>query len=99
MIGRTPLIGMLLVLVSIVYGCKGTAIPEGNSPEARVYTRRCGTCHPLPEPSRFTFKRWKDLLGLMEMQMARKGLPPLKGEERAMILDYLRRYAAPDEGT
>ncbi len=84
----------LILLVLLLYGCGGEpVIPERDSPEAGVYLQRCSGCHPPPEPSKYTFERWRDLLGLMEMQMARKGLPPLSKEERAMILDYLRRHS------
>lgn len=90
---------VLLLLLLLLYGCSGgPTIPESDSPEGRIYMRRCGTCHSPPEPQKYPFERWKDFLGLMEMEMARKGLPPLEGKEKAVILEYLERYSGRGEG-
>lgn len=100
MVRDTLSIVMLLILVVIVHGCKGkdTAIPEGNSPEGKVYKERCGICHPIPQPSKYPFERWRDFLGLMDMEMMRKGVPPLSQEEKRMILKYLKRHSSREEG-
>ncbi len=93
MVRDISIIIALILLAAAVYGCREVALPEGDSPRARVYTSRCGICHSPPEPGKYPFGKWKDLLGLMEMQMEKKGLPPLGEEERTVILEYLKRYS------
>lgn len=93
---RTILVAARLIiayLMFISYGCsKGEAIlPERDSPEAQIFLSRCGGCHPAPLPYKYPFERWKDIIGLMEMQIERKGIEPLKPEEKEMILTYLKR--------
>ena len=68
-------------------------LPEADGPAAALYRARCGSCHALPHPARHRADEWPPLLALMERRMAERGYPPLSGEERRILLGYLRRHA------
>lgn len=86
---RLVVVSLLLIFSACSRG--EPTLPEKESPEAQVFLSRCGGCHPVPHPEMHTFQRWNDLIGLMEMQIERKRIEPLKPEEKEMILTYLKR--------
>ena len=70
-------------------------LPEPDSPGAKVYARRCsGGCHRLFAPSSLTYEMWKLQVERMQGEFVRRGLRPLSPEERALVLDYLRRHSS-----
>lgn len=77
---------------ALLAGCSST-LPEEGSTTAELYRERCGACHRLYSPSITTFETWKMLVGRMDVYLARAG-KPLTGEERRVVLDYLKRHAA-----
>ena len=68
-------------------------LPEPESPGARLYQQRCDTCHRIFAPSSLKYEMWKFQVDRMQGEMARRGLPPLTAEERATVLDYLKRHS------
>ena len=67
-------------------------LPEENSPAARLYVERCGTCHAAYNPRSLTAAMWDTQMKLMEDKCIRqKGGLPLTAEQRKTILDYLIR--------
>ena len=78
--------------VLAVSGCSPT-LPEPDSPGARLYKERCDSCHRLFAPSTLKFEMWKVQVDRMQGEMARRGVPPLTTEERATVLDYLKRHS------
>ncbi|MFQ5646202.1 MAG: hypothetical protein ACE5GM_04670 [bacterium] len=59
-----------------------------NSPEAKLFNSRCGLCHPPPDPRKYKYSQWLELLPRMEEKM-KKGL---KRSERNYILSYIRKH-------
>jgi hypothetical protein len=80
-----------LVFVSVL-GCDAS-LPESESPAARLYQQRCSTCHRLYAPSILTSEMWRFMLGRMELEMQRRGVPPPTPDERATLLEYLQKHA------
>jgi len=95
-----PLIA--IVIFTGLYGCaavtdgfKGapTPIPDGGSAEAELYRARCGSCHSLAHPRRFTARQWESWLVQMERIMLERGAPAMTEEERQTIQSYLKDNA------
>ena len=81
-----------LILLGFGVGCN-PALPEPDSPAAQLYVRRCGGCHRLYDPHVLKFPMWEVTIQRMQGEMARRGVAPLSGDERALLLEYLRRYS------
>lgn len=62
------------------------ALPEGHGREDTFY--RCTACHSTAviRRSRLSRDRWDEL---MDWMTERHGMPPLEGDERRVIVDYL----------
>jgi hypothetical protein len=82
---------LLLALVGVV-GCDAS-LPEPESPAAQLYQKRCSGCHRLYAPSILTSDMWQFMLNRMDNEMQRRGLSPPTPEERATLLEYLRKHA------
>lgn len=69
-------------------------LPEGDGREDTFY--RCTACHSTAviHRSRLSRERWDEL---MDWMTERHGMPPLEGDERRLIVDYLAR-AFPPQG-
>jgi hypothetical protein len=68
-------------------------LPEAESPGAKLYAERCGTCHRVHAPTSLTFEMWKVQVERKQGTMVRQGLPPLTPAEREVLLDYLKRHS------
>ena len=68
-------------------------LPEPESPGARLYAARCDGCHRIYAPTLMKYEMWKIQVERMQGDLVRKGLPPLTREERALVLDYLKRHS------
>jgi hypothetical protein len=80
-----------LAVVSLV-ACNAK-LPEPDSPGAKLYAERCGTCHRLYAPSSLTYEMWKIQVERKQGVMVRQGLPPLTPAERDVLLAYLKRHS------
>jgi hypothetical protein len=70
-------------------------LPEPDSPGAKVYASRCSSgCHRLFAPGSLTYEMWKLQVERMQGEFVRRGLPPLSAQERALVLDYLKRHSS-----
>lgn len=85
----------ILFMMVIIAGCAGrpTPIPDADTPEARLYAEKCSTCHSLAHPMRQSSDEWVHLVELMEVHMDRIGMPPLTGDEREVIMEYLKGHS------
>jgi len=81
----------LLVFVGNL-GCNAS-LPEPESPAAQLYRQRCAQCHRLYGPSLLTAEMWTFMVNRMEQEMLRRGVPPLKVEEKQTILEYLQKHS------
>ncbi len=85
---------MALFLVLVLVGTSGcnASLPEPESPAAQLYQQRCSQCHRLYGPTLLTPEMWIVMVTRMEQEMARRGVAPLKVEEKQTILEYLRKH-------
>jgi mono/diheme cytochrome c family protein len=86
---------VFLVLVLSTGGCQ-TSLPEPESQSAQLYQQRCAGCHRLYAPGVLRAEMWDVMLTRMEVEFARRGMPPLQPEEKKTILDYLQKHSYPD---
>ncbi len=86
---------VILLLLIASAGCAGrpTPIPEPTSPEAQLFAGKCGICHSVPHPKRYTYAQWEHMIKVMEKQMEHKKMVPLTEEEKNTILGYLRKHS------
>ncbi len=63
-------------------------------PAARLYAERCNECHRVFAPGSLTSAMWEFQVDRMQGEMVRRGFPPLRPDERKLVLDYLRRHSA-----
>ncbi|TPG59659.1 hypothetical protein EAH89_05320 [Roseomonas nepalensis] len=70
------------------------ALPDGHGREDTFY--RCTACHgtAVIRRSRLSRDRWDEL---MDWMTERHGMPPLEGDERRLIVDYLAGAFPPQE--
>jgi len=79
-------------------GIDAAELPDPKSPGARLLAHYCIQCHDLPAPALHASNEWPQVLARMEQRMekmSRMGfiLSPT-GQERSVILNYLKRHAA-----
>jgi len=83
---------LLLFALFGTMGCNAS-LPEPESPAAQLYQKRCSVCHRLYAPSLLTAEMWRVMLGRMEIEMRRRGVPLPTPAEQITILDYLQKHA------
>lgn len=69
-------------------------LPEEGTAAAETYRERCGVCHRVYAPGSLKYPMWEIVVGRMEQYLVRTGRGQFAAEDRATILDYLRRNAA-----
>jgi hypothetical protein len=89
-IRRTVLIALIAIFAS---GCKPKALPDADSPAAKVYVSRCGNCHAPYNPHEMTASMWETQVMMMEVKIQQAGQPPLTPDQRDSILQYLKNNA------
>jgi mono/diheme cytochrome c family protein len=83
-----------LALVSILTSaCKPVSLPDATSPGAQLYVSKCGNCHVPYNPHEMTASMWDTQVTMMEVKIQAAGMPPLTSDERASIVEYLKRNA------
>ncbi|MFI5366670.1 MAG: hypothetical protein ACHQ4J_13720 [Candidatus Binatia bacterium] len=85
--------GLVAALAGVGLSACTPKLPEPDSPGAQLYSERCDGCHRIFAPSTLKYEMWKVQVGRMQGELARRGLPPLTSEERATVLDYLKRHS------
>ena len=87
-------LGALFLLLGVAgnLGCNAS-LPEPESAAAQLYRQRCAQCHRLYGPSLLTAEMWTFIVNRMEQEMLRRGVPPLKVEEKQTILEYLQKHS------
>jgi hypothetical protein len=91
--GQHAIVLVLSLALTSVSGCNAS-LPEPESPAAQLYQKRCSVCHRVYAPSLLTAEMWRFMLGRMEIEMQRRGVPLPTPDERAMILKYLQKHAS-----
>ncbi len=90
---RSAGFAVIAALAIIGTGCGRDTLPQSDTYEARLYVERCGQCHPAYNPHQLTAAMWETQVDAMQPKIEQAGLAPLTADERAAILDYLRRNA------
>ncbi len=92
-----PLVSIPYAVLAVslaVAGCgKPTPLPEQGTNVQQLYVQRCGMCHRPYNPASMTAAMWEVQVEAMRAKIARAGQPPLSGDQRLVILDYLKRNA------
>ena len=91
--GSVSLRALLFVLALVGNSSCNASLPEPESPAAQLYRQRCAQCHRLYGPSLLTPEMWTFMINRMEQEMSRRGVPPLKAEEKQTILEYLQKHS------
>jgi len=86
-------IALAMLAAVLVAGCKPAGLPDASSPAAQLYVSRCGNCHAPYDPHELTASMWDTQVTMMETKMQTAGMPPLAPDDRAAIVDYLKRNA------
>jgi hypothetical protein len=73
-------------------GCE-PALPDPDSPGARLYRNRCGGCHRLYAPGSMTSAMWGVQVERMQAEFVRRGVPVLTPTETEALLGYLGRHS------
>jgi hypothetical protein len=81
-----------LAALVLVVGC-GAALPDPDTPGARVVQARCGGCHRVYAPSTMTADMWKVQVARMQALFAQRGIPALTVEEERLLMEYLTAHA------
>ncbi|HVM97692.1 MAG TPA: hypothetical protein VMT89_14955 [Candidatus Acidoferrales bacterium] len=90
-VGRRAIGAACLFLASVVVSGCSQPLPEADTPAAKLYAARCNSCHRVFPPSSLKFEMWKLKVDAMQGEIVRHGLPALTPEEKATLLDYLKR--------
>ncbi len=64
-----------------------------DSPEAELYTEKCGACHSAKDPAMHTYEEWVKLVEKMVKIMSDEGMDPLQEEEKKQMLTFLKAQA------
>jgi hypothetical protein len=83
----------LAFIAVVLAGCKPAGLPDASSPAAQIYVNKCGNCHAPYNPHELTASMWETQVTMMEVKMQAAGMSPLTSDERASILEYLKRNA------
>ena len=90
----TPRLVLLWVAAAVGVAACNATLPEPESEGAQLYAARCaGGCHRLYAPGSMTHEMWKLQVERMQGELVRRGLPPLTTDERAVVLEYLKRHS------
>ena len=81
-----------MVITGMVAACN-VALPESDSPEAKLYQRKCSGCHRIYAPGVLTAEMWSFMVARMEKEFHRRGIPPLTEKEKQAILGYLQLHS------
>lgn len=81
------------VVLFVMPAWADTPIPDADTPEAKVYVRKCSACHSLPHPKRLYFEQWQHMLKVMYMRISERNREPLSDKEQQAILKYLKSHA------
>jgi hypothetical protein len=86
-----------LCVAAVALGAAGCMqdfqVPGRDTPEGKVYVRRCSLCHALPDPTRMTYERWVPVVAMMVRNIRSQNVPQIPDEELGMILRYLKEHA------
>ncbi len=88
----------LIVLGCGALGCDA-ALPDPESPGARLYAQRCSGCHRLYAPGVLTAKMWDVMVSRMDVEFRRWGVSPLAARDRQRLLEYLHQHSQDGAGT
>jgi len=61
------------------------AIPDADSPDARLYRQRCSSCHALPHPGRIDYSEWTERV----VVLGKSQMPVVSLDEKTSVLDYI----------
>ena len=63
-------------------------------PAYHVFQMRCGPCHDVPSPGSKPAFLWESAMSRMKKNAADAGLMPIRRDEEATVVRFLREHAA-----
>jgi hypothetical protein len=80
---------------STIAGAAGNrfALPDPDSPGARLVVARCSSCHTTPSPAVHTAEEWPAVVNVMRQRIHITGIGLLSDAEADTVLHYLQRHA------
>ena len=63
-------------------------------PAYHVFQMRCGSCHDVPSPGSKPAFLWESAMSRMKKNAADAGLMPIRPEDEATVVRFLREHAA-----
>ena len=63
-------------------------------PAYHVFQMRCGSCHDVPSPGSKPAFLWESAMSRMKKNAADAGLMPIRRDEEATVVRFLREHAA-----
>lgn len=86
-------VGLVALLFMSALGCH-SSLPEPESSAAQLYRQRCSGCHRLYAPGIMSADMWTFMVSRMEREFQRRGIPPLRSDEKQIILEYLQKHSS-----
>jgi hypothetical protein len=86
-------VGLVALLFMSAPGCH-SSLPEPESSAAQLYRQRCSGCHRLYAPGIMSADMWTFMVSRMEREFQRRGISPLRPDEKQIILEYLQKHSS-----
>jgi hypothetical protein len=80
------------LVATLACSCRAP-LPEAESPDAKLYEARCGTCHYPHLPRALTPAMWKVQVERMDQKFREARMQVPSAQEKERILAYLTRHA------
>lgn len=93
MIRRAPLALLAAGAACLLLASCSKPLPEADSPDAKLYAARCGTCHVAYQPGTLTPHMWQIQVDRMDQKYRAAGTQPPTGAEKEQLMAYLTRHA------
>lgn len=91
--------GAAVAVAFMLQGCKPATevvakeLPDKGSMGAAMVYANCTQCHGAPSPTAHSAEEWDGVVRRMQNWRVTKGFNAISGEDSAVLLAYLKKYA------